>query len=546
MAERYQKKTVLNFKQAPDYQSRAHAQVQQSWQQVGQVANQVSKVAFKFLENEVAADAKVAGMLAGQKKEGGLQTGWSKHTTYGQNYNTGFVAAYGAEIALEANEKITEYSMQAQNSQEFKSLAEGYRKGLLGGVSDPLLQGLANSKIDQYFGPAYKAMIKKEYQVELDKALYLQKAGLEQLASDATHLFDVAGNEADGLNAAYNAENQFLSVLNAAVNSPDRNSRISVEVADEISKDYFSQTAMAVQGGANFEAAMNDGVGHEWIDIVRNRNPKDLRLTQEQHDKLITRMEKKLKNHLDYQEDLADADEDATKAYQEQNHIDFLLGKELTHDALDAALEAHDITDTDYKSLSKMLEEGESDSNKIALAELYVDLSTKGPNGIMESAVQMVSNGEINATDFKAVFNAVQSGMGSAPTQRKEFSQAQSLLKMHFAKTGMMGNLLGNSGQEMAQHNIELYNRVKEGENPYEVAKEMVEADVARSALLSRSVYWRGSLEESVAALRESFISSGKYPDGSDRTEFNSLYEELEQYSKQVATQQAIEAHSGK
>ena len=135
--------------------------------------------------------------------------------------------------------------------------------------------------------------------------------------------------------------------------------------------------------------------------------------------------------------------------------------------------------------------------------------------------------------------------MGSAPTQRKEFSQAQSLLKMHFAKTGMMGNLLGNSGQEMAQHNIELYNRVKEGENPYEVAKEMIEADKANT-VNAAPASWDGTLAKSEIKLQASYKAAGKDPKGAHAVDYNYEYDELKKYAQDLETQQAIEAHSGK
>jgi len=549
MAERYQKKTVLNFKQAPDYQSRAHAQVYNSWQQVGQaanqvgqVANQVSKVAFKFLENEVAADAKVAGMLAGQKKEGGLQTGWSKNTTYGQNYNTAFVASYGAEIALEANEKITEYSMLGEGSDAFRQRTEGYRKTLVNAVQDPALQGLINSKVDQYFGPAYKTMVKAEYQAKLDDAIYLNKKGLRQTSDDAVHAFDVAGNELNGQESAEIAQTQFLALINAGVHSPDPLTRISEEVADELTKDYFYRKALAVRGGQNFEAALIDGDGYEWIQTISEWRPKDDDLTEEQHTKLVGQLHKKLNIFHKQQDREKDAREDAVKELHEGNFIDNVLNRDnLSLDKIDELLRIGELSIKGHAALEKVVSDNEDDEDDLSVSALLIDLMADGPEGIRERVVALGQSGAINSTRVTQLLTALDSGKFQDPTSRRAYSDAQSLLKDYFTMAGPLGSILGGTGKTHARNVQKLFKRVEKGEDPMEVAFDIIKKADDKAEKQRIPDMWAGDLKSSTTALVAWMLA--RYPgvtpekiatDGSYHTEWKKKYEELLNYDQEL------------
>jgi len=539
---RYQQKTIINFGNSVDV---ARWQQQRQWQQAGQISSKIGGVAQKFLESETKRKASIAGMMAGQKHEGGLQTGLSSYTTYGQQYNESYVAAYGADIALEANQKINEFAVDANTPDEFMQMVGGYRKGLMSGVSDPVLQGLADSKINQYAAAPYKAMLKAQQEREIAKAEVSNKGGLNLLSTDAVSAWGNAETE-DELKAADIAQNEFFSVINAMVNSDDPKIRISPETADEMTSTYNAQRAEALITGSSFTREIENGRGFEYIEGFRNINPIEYSLTTEQHSKLVTKMDKQLKAHLKYLDRLDDEADDALELEQSRNNIKFLLNPDsLTDDALSTALANGDITEKSYNSLVKLMDEGEDESNKIALAEIYVDLSTKGPDGVMERAVQMAANGEINATDFKAVYSAVQSGMGSTPTQRKEYNKAESLLKLHFVKTGPTGNILGKSGEKLAQRNIELYNRVKDGEDPMDVAIEMISVKAVETGMTTPE-YWRGNLADSEAALSGSYKAAGKDPSGSDKEEYNSDHDHLVEYAKYLEAQQAVEAYDGK
>ena len=539
---RYQQKTILNFGNSVDVASN---QVQRQWQQVGQISDKIGGVAQKFLESETKKKASIAGMVDGQKHEGGLQTGLSSYTTYGQQYNESYVAAYGADIALEANQTINEIAVDANTPEEFLERVGGYRKGLMAGVSDPVLQGLAESKINQYVDAPYKAMLKAQQKREIEKAESSHKEGMLRMSTDAVFAWGNAETE-DELKGAAVAENEFFAVLNARRNSDDPMLRISVETADEIVSTYYAQRTEALITGSSFTREIENGRGFEYIDGFRSINPTEYSLTTEQHGKLIIKMDKQLTAHLKYMDRLDDEADDAIELQQSQNHIKFLLNPDsLTDDALTTALEGGDITEKSYNSLVKLMDEGEAESNEQELAELVRDIALHGHEGIASRINEMVKNGDINHTDLTQLLTTLESGKFNDPTQRPAYSKSESLISQTFGVTGPMGNLMGGSGKTVALKRIELFQRVQAGENPMDVAIEMASAQPIQTGMNTPG-YWRGNLPDSEAALKGSYEATGKDPSGADMEAYNKDHDELVAYDRYQATQQTIEAHSGK
>ena len=539
---RYQQKTILNFGNSVDVASN---QVQRQWQQVGQISDKIGGVAQKFLESETKKKASIAGMVDGQKHEGGLQTGLSSYTTYGQQYNESYVAAYGADIALEANQTINEIAVDANTPEEFLERVGGYRKGLMAGVSDPVLQGLADSKINQYVDAPYKAMLKAQQKREIEKAESSHKEGMLRMSTDAVFAWGNAETE-DELKGAAVAENEFFAVLNARRNSDDPMLRISVETADEIVSTYYAQKAGALITGSSFTREIENGRGFEYIDGFRSINPTEYSLTTEQHGKLIIKMDKQLTAHLKYMDRLDDEADDALELQQSQNHIKFLLNPDsLTDDALTTALESGEITEKIYTSLVKLMDEGEAESNEQELAELVRDIALHGHEGIASRINEMVKNGDINHTDLTQLLTTLESGKFNDPTQRPAYSKSESLISQTFGVTGPMGNLMGGSGKTVALKRIELFQRVQAGENPMDVAIEMASAQPIQTGMNTPG-YWRGNLPDSEAALKGSYEATGKDPSGADMEAYNKDHDELVAYDRYQATQQTIEAHSGK
>jgi len=546
---RYQQKTILNFGNSVDV---ATNQVQRQWQQVGQISDKIGGVAQRFLESETKRKASIAGMVDGQKHEGGLQTGLSSYTTYGQQYNESYVAAYGADIALEANQKINEFAVDANTPGEFIQMVGGYRKGLMAGVSDPVLQGLADSKINQYVAAPYKAMLKAQQERELEKAETSHKKGMLRMSTDGVSAWRGAETE-DELKAAAVAENEFFAVLNARVNSDDPMLQISVETADEMTNTYNAQKAEALITGSSFTREIENGRGYEYIQEFRNKiNPTDYGLTTEEHSKLITKMDKQLTAHLKYMDRLDDEADDAHELEQSQNNIKFLLNPDsLTDDALNTALENGDITEKSYNSLVKLMDEGEAESNEQAVSELWRDLALTGPEGIEERVNEMVKDGDINHTDLTQIMTALESGKFNDPTKRMAYSTAESILSQTFGESDKFGFLSKDSKYKVADKRLELYGRVLKGEDAMTVLREMVAAERAKSARLSEPAHWAGDYKGSLTAAMRALQS--RYPGQSLewiqktlKSEIETIEKELAAYAKQEQVGLAMESTNGK
>lgn len=546
---RYQQKTILNFGNSVDVASN---QVQRQWQQVGQISDKIGGVAQKFLESETKKKASIAGMVDGQKHEGGLQTGLSSYTTYGQQYNESYVAAYGADIALEANQTINEIAVDANTPEEFLERVGGYRKGLMAGVSDPVLQGLADSKINQYVDAPYKAMLKAQQKREIEKAESSHKEGMLRMSTDAVFAWGNAETE-DELKGAAVAENEFFAVLNARRNSDDPMLRISVETADEMVSTYYAQRTEALITGSSFTREIENGRGFQYIEGFRNKiNPTDYGLTTEQHGKLIGKMEKQLSNYHNHLDDEADKADEALKLQQSQNNIKFLLNPDsLTDDALSTALANGDITEKSYNSLVKLMDEGEAESNEQAVSELWLDLALTGPEGIEERVNEMVKDGDINHTDLTQIMTALESGKFNDPTKRMAYSTAESILSQTFGESDKFGFLSKDSKYKVADKRLELYGRVLKGEDAMTVLREMVAAERAKSARLSEPEYWTGDYKGSLAAAMKAL--QGRYPGQSLewiqktlKSEIETIEKELAAYAKQEQIGLAMESTNGK
>ncbi len=545
---RYQQKTILNFGNSVDVASN---QVQRQWQQVGQISDKIGGVALKFLESETKKKASIAGMTAGQKHEGGLQTGLSSYTTYGQQYNESYVAAYGADIALEANQKINEFAVDANTPDEFLQMVGGYRKGLMAGVSDPVLQGLADSKINQYVAAPYKAMLKAQQAREIEKAESSHKEGMLLMSTDAVFAWGNAETE-DELKGAAVAENEFFAVLNARRNSDDPMLRISVETADEMANTYNAQKAEALITGSSFTREIENGRGFEYINGFRTINPTDYALTTEQHGKLIVKMDKQLTAHLKYLDRLDDESDDALELQQSQNHIRFLLSPDpLTEDILGDALDSGEITEKSYTTLVKLMDEGEDESNKQAMSELWRDLPLTDPEVIKGRVNEMVKDGDINHTDLTQIMTALESGKFNDPTKRMAYSTAESILSQVFGESDKFGFLSKDSKYKVAEKRFELYSRVLKGEDAMTVLREMVAAERAKSARLSEPEHWTGDYQGSLVAAMKALQS--RYPEQSVewiqktlQSEIETIEKELSAYNKQQQAQLVIEANSGK
>jgi hypothetical protein len=197
MAERYQKKTVLNFKQAPDYQSRAHAQVYNSWQQVGQVADQVSNVAFKYLESHVKKEANIAGMLAGQTGKPELKNGW---TTYDNAYDKAAIAAYKSSSEVDIIKRSTELREEYKNDPD--GMANAY-KGWSKGMQETLDPELFN---------AWQSVHQAYYKNDIGRALAgKQKEDFDANVATVTEGIDVRLTEM--LDASYRGDDDTASFL---------------------------------------------------------------------------------------------------------------------------------------------------------------------------------------------------------------------------------------------------------------------------------------------------------------------------------------------
>jgi hypothetical protein len=446
------------------------------------------------------------------------------------------VASYAATIALDAKETIVALNAEYGTSQEFGQSVAAYQKGVLEGLQDPALQQLAISKISQYSGPVYNAMVKGEQKQALEKQAIILRRGLELLSTDAVHLWgNVETAEDEGLAAT--AQHQFFSVVNAGVNSPDPRTRIDPKVADKLVTDFNADKAAALMTGSAFTKAIESGKGWDYVQEVRNLNPSKHALTTEQHATLVKNMDIQLKNyltHLDRESDAADA---LHTKQQTGNFIEYVLGNDLSDESLDKALDGGGITYSHYSSLKKILDEGEADNDDLAVSEIYTDLFTNGPEGIQDRAFKLAEDGRINSSTLNQLLSALDSGKYNDFTQRVGFADAKDILANHFSPTRSYLGGFGSSdeGKKAARIKLDFIKRLIA--NPKMPAYQIVEAMILEdgSAGIDMAVpgRWAGTLAASEEALEKFWADkrlNPKHPD--NQAAYNTEHDELVAYAK--------------
>jgi hypothetical protein len=263
-------------------------------------------------------------------------------------------------------------------------------------------------------------------------------------------------------------------------------------------------------------------------------------------------MDKQLTAHLKYLDRLDDESDDALELQQSQNHIRFLLSPDpLTEDILGDALDSGEITEKSYTTLVKLMDEGEDESNKQAMSELWRDLPLTDPEVIKGRVNEMVKDGDINHTDLTQIMTALESGKFNDPTKRMAYSTAESILSQVFGESDKFGFLSKDSKYKVAEKRFELYSRVLKGEDAMTVLREMVAAERAKSARLSEPEHWTGDYQGSLVAAMKALQS--RYPEQSVewiqktlQSEIETIEKELSAYNKQQQAQLVIEANSGK
>ncbi len=542
---RYQKNTVINFGNSVDT---ANNQVQRGLAQTQAIGRQVQAAGVGLLQKVVKKKGQADGLKAGQSDNPSLITGPGSMTTYGEQYNQFAVASYGATIALDAREAITGFEAEAGTSQEFGQSVGAWVKGTLEGLQDPALQQLVRSKASQYSSPVYNAMVKAEQKRALEKQAIILRRGLELLSTDSVHLW---GNveTAEDEDLADTAQHQFFSVLNAGVNSTDPLTRIDPKVADQLVIDYNADKAAALLTGSAFTNAIESGKGWDYVQEVRNLNPSKHALTTEQHATLVKNMDIQLKNYLTYLDRESDAEDAIHIKNQSGNFIEYVLGNDLSDENIDKALDSGGITYNQYSSLKKILAEGEADNDDLAVAEIYIDLFTKGPEGIQDRAFKLAEEGRINASTLNQLLSALDSGPGDDFDKRVGFSRAIGIVNEYFTPKNMYGAYgSADESKESATIKMDFIMRVIDNPTiaPIKIAYAMMEEDNLKIKF-TKPVFYDSNLVTAKANQDKSWEARGLDPSSTNnKQKYNSEWDDIVAYDNEVKRVEALEAARAK
>ncbi|MCK5919698.1 MAG: hypothetical protein KAG66_02075, partial [Methylococcales bacterium] len=84
---RYQRNTVVNYRNVPNYEAHAWRQVEQADLRTAKVADDFTALALKSADEIIEQDKQIEGMLAGQGPNPKLKTGAEMLLSGSQKYN---------------------------------------------------------------------------------------------------------------------------------------------------------------------------------------------------------------------------------------------------------------------------------------------------------------------------------------------------------------------------------------------------------------------------------------------------------------------------
>jgi hypothetical protein len=260
-------------------------------------------------------------------------------------------------------------------------------------------------------------------------------------------------------------------------------------------------------------------------------------------------MDIQLKNYLTYLDRESDAEDAIHIKNQSGNFIEYLLDNDFSDENIDKALDSGGITYNQYSSLKKILAEGEADNDDLAVAEIYIDLFTKGPEGIQDRAFKLAEEGRINASTLNQLLSALDSGPGDDFDKRVGFSRAIGIVNEYFTPKNMYGAYgSADESKESATIKMDFIMRVIDNPTiaPIKIAYAMMEEDNLKIKF-TKPVFYDSNLVTAKANQDKSWEARGLDPSSTNnKQKYNSEWDDIVAYDNEVKRVEALEAARAK
>jgi len=490
------------------------------------LANQANSIAFNIAAKKRAEQGEKAGMAAGIKaaedgtpieKEKGFL---SSISIYDQAKNKAVETSYVSSIATDARENIARLAEESNGDPKvFNEISTKYLTGLRGGISEDF-QDIVQLAIDPVVA-AGRAQIQSEYSARQDQEVN------DALILEAQSALDFSIRQADLGDQESATGSLFLAheSIQARVASGD----LTQAAADTLKTNatVAVESSMAMGALKNTYQERGGIAAVELIEKIADPNFVAKGFTVEQQGTLVDTMKQELNQRIQLDKIQESQEEESLKVRQESNATGLLLGLiggEITSSQISVAAAQRNISYDQLKTLTSIANtrgQGVDDYGIIAevqklmvndpaaaqrLIELNVNKNITGSTG------QQLLQSALDAQSEESVLNTINA------------KRARTYLQRSISTTGVFGSIDPENQFKLANLQLTLDQRILAGEDPLEVALEIIDF----SGITSKSL---SELEADIVAIearmREELAKNLDYDYSSDDAEIAKINQQI-------------------
>jgi hypothetical protein len=490
------------------------------------LANQANDIAFNIAAKKRAEQGEKAGMAAGIKaaedgtrieKEKGFL---SSISIYDQAKNKAVEASYVSSIATDARENIARLAEESNGDPKvFNTRSTEYLKGLRGGISEDF-QDIVQLAIDPVVA-AGRAQIQSEYSARQDQEVN------DALILEAQSALDFSIRQADLGDQESATGSLFLAheSIQARVASGD----LTQAAADTLKTNatVAVESSMAMGALKNTYQERGGIAAVELIEKISDPNFVAKGFTVEQQGTLVDTMKQELNQRIQLDKIQESEEEESLKVRQESNATGLLLGLiggEITSSQISVAAAQRNISYdqlTTLTSIANTRGQGVDDYgiirevqklmvNDPAAAQRLIELNVN--KNITGSTAQGLLQSAIDAQSQESVLNT------------NKAKRARTYVQRSISTTGIFGSIDPENQFKLANLELTLDQRILAGEDPLEVALEIIDF----SGITSKSL---SELEADIVAIEarmtEELAKNLDYDYSSDDAEITKINQQI-------------------
>jgi len=451
------------------------------------LADQVNGIAFNIAAKKRAEQGEKAGMAAGIKaaedgtpieKEKGFL---SSISIFDQAKNKAVEASYVSSIATNARENIARLSEESNGDPEvFNELSTKYLTGLRGGISEDF-QDIVQLAIDPVVA-AGRAQIQSEYSARQDQEVN------DALILEGQSALDFSIRQADLGDQESATGSLFLAheSIQARVASGD----LTQAAADTLKTNatVAVESSMAMGALKNTYQERGGIAAVELIEKIADPNFVAKGFTVEQQGTLVDTMKQELNQRIQLDKIQESQEEESLKVRQESNATGLLLGLiggEITSSQISVAAAQRNISYDQLKTLTSIANtRGQGVDDYGIIAEVQ-KLMVNDPAAAQRLIELNVNKNITGSTGQQLLQSAIDAQSQESVLNTNKAKRARTYVQRSISTTGVFGSIDPENQFKLANLQLTLDQRILAGEDPLEVALEIIDFSGITSKSLS-------------------------------------------------------------